>query len=124
MSKEAGFELKELNTDLSAQAILREEAAGSASGYFYAEIPVMGGIEQRRFICITPSSSDFRVSGSSEDTGSEKPARCAVPLQFGRAVAANLMGRTELTEWKYCVLSEDEEAKLAYAFRASLSKYE
>jgi diadenosine tetraphosphate (Ap4A) HIT family hydrolase len=122
MSREAGFELKEVNTDLSVKAMLKDEEAGT-TGYFYAEIPFAGGTEQRRLVCITSSSSASEANENSGDGGTRQKARSAVPLQFGRAVAAKLMGKPELTEWKACVVSEDEEAELACKLRDSLAKY-
>lgn len=121
MSKEAGFELKELKPSESVTPVIMDKEAGYESGYFYAEIPVLGEATQRRFICLT--SPNKQKSRMSADIESAKLARSTVPLQFGRAVTAKVMGRPELTEWKSCILSEEEEAKLAYTFRSSLSKY-
>ncbi len=121
MSKEAGFELKELKASESVMPEIIEKEAGYESGYFYAEIPVFGEATQRRFICLpSPYKEKSRMSADFE---SAQVARSTVPLQFGRAVIAKVMGRPELTEWKSCILSEEEEAKLANSFRASLSNY-
>lgn len=121
MSKDAGFELKELKPSESSTPEIMENETGTESGYFYAEIPVWGEGRYRRFIC--HSISDQKASTVSADSASAKLARSSIPLQFGRAVTANVMGRPELTEWKNCVLIDEEEAKLATSFRESLSKY-
>lgn len=46
------------------------------------------------------------------------------PLQFGRAVAAALLGCPERDDWKACVVTEPEEAAAAEAFRAAFAPYD
>jgi len=121
MSRKAAFELKEVNTELSVKALLDDEENGDV-GYFYAEVPFAGGTGYRRLICTTSASSAPEPDENSGKTG-RRNMRSVVPLQFGREVVAQVLGKPELAEWKACVVNEDEETELACKIRDSLSKY-
>lgn len=106
MASKAGFQLKEITSDLNLNA-LEDDWSG---GYFYAEIPLPGGGDEfRRFI--------YRAGGESGEGG----GRGTVPLQFGREVLAEVMENPDIAQWKACVVSQEKEEELTAKFRKTLS---
>lgn len=103
MARNFGFDLKEISSDLSLTALEDDWSAG----YFYAEVPLAGGSEYRRFIY----RAQPRNGGES---------KVFVPLQFGREVLAAVTGKSEIGHWKACVLEQDKEKELTEKFRTSL----
>jgi len=102
-ARKLGMELREINSDVALQAVLSDEDdAGDAGGYFYAELPVSGSSEYKRFL--------YKAGASTNTT---------VPLQFGREVLAAVLGRPELAHWKSCVVDKEQEASIAADFRSS-----
>mmetsp|Transcript_30299 Transcript_30299/g.44812 ORF Transcript_30299/g.44812 Transcript_30299/m.44812 type:complete len:773 (-) Transcript_30299:365-2683(-) len=97
MGKRCGFNLREINSDLSIGALVGD-------GYFYAEVPGAGGNFQR-----------FLYNADEGPT---------VPLQFGREILAAVLDEPNLAHWKACVLSEEDETKFSMKFRESFSKFE
>ena len=107
MAVRAGFQLKEITSDLGLNA-LEDDWSG---GYFYAEIPLPGGGDDfRRFI--------YRAG---DDNNGGGHGRGTVPLQFGREVLAEVMGNADISQWKACVVSKEKEEELTTEFRKSLS---
>ena len=106
MSIRCGFQLREISSGLSLNALEEDWS----DGYFYAEIPLGGGDEYRRFI--------YRAGHASGDNQS---SRAHVPLQFGREVLAEVLNKPEIGHWKACVVSKEKEEELAASFRASLA---
>jgi hypothetical protein len=105
MAMYAGFQLKEITSDLGLGALV-DDCSG---GYFYAEIPLPGGgNECRRFIYHAGEGGNDMNSGT-------------VPLQFGREVLAAVMENPDIGQWKACVVSQEKESELTIAFRKSLA---
>jgi len=105
MAMYAGFQLKEITSDLDLGALV-DDCSG---GYFYAEIPLPGGgNECRRFIYHAGEGGNDMNSGT-------------VPLQFGREVLAAVMENPDIGQWKACVVSQEKESALTIAFRKSLA---
>lgn len=68
------------------------------------------------------------TNGESErrkDTESKKKNthRTGHPLQFGRAVAANALGRSERVDWKQCVGAHSEETRNAERLRDAIEPF-
>jgi len=107
MSVRSGFQLREITSELSLNALEEDWSAG----YFYVEIPLGGGDEYRRFI--------YRAGDAS---GNEQgSSRAHVPLQFGREVLAEVLNKPEIGHWKACVVSKEKEEELTASFRTSLA---
>lgn len=107
MAVRAGFQLKEITSDLGLNALEDDWS----DGYFYAEIPLPGGGDEfRRFIY--RAGGDGNVGGRGKNT---------VPLQFGREVLAEVMGNPDIGQWKACVVPQEKEEELTTEFRKSLS---
>ena len=98
MALQANFKLKEITSDLGLPAL----GGDWDDGYFYAEVPLPGGGGYRRF-----------VYNAGEEGGT-------VPLQFGREVLAEVAGNEKIGQWKACLVSQEKEEELAFAFRKSL----
>lgn len=106
MASRAGFQLKEITSDLGLNALEDDWS----DGYFYAEIPLPGGGDEfRRFI--------YRA-GSGDGNNNGRPI---VPLQFGREVLGEVMENPDVAQWKSCVLTMEKETELTAQFRKSLS---
>eukprot|EP00804_Cyclotella_cryptica_P021812 CCRYP_000803-RC/>CCRYP_000803-RC protein AED:0.13 eAED:0.13 QI:0/0.33/0/1/0.33/0/4/0/756 len=106
MAVYAGFQLKEITSDLGLGALVDD----FSGGYFYAEIPLPGGGHDfRRFIY------------HAGEGGNEKVNSGTVPLQFGREVLAAVMENPDIGQWKACVMSQEKESDLTIAFRKSLA---
>ena len=103
MAVHSGFQLKEITSDLDLTAL----GGDWSHGYFYAEIPLAGSNDFRRFI--------NRASGEGKEM-----SNVHVPLQFGREVLAAVAGNADMGWWKACVVSQEKEEELALAFRKSL----
>ena len=106
MSVRSGFQLREITSELSLNALEEDWS----EGYFYVEIPLGGGDEYRRFI--------YRAGDTS---GDEQGSRGHVPLQFGREVLAEVLNKPEIGHWKACVVSREKEEELTASFRTSLA---
>jgi len=112
MSTRAGFQLKEITSDLGLNALEDDWS----SGYFYAEIPLPGGGNDfRRFIY---RAGDGGANGGGGGSGGR--GRGHVPLQFGREVLAEVMGKPDIAQWKACVVSQEKEEEMTVEFRKSL----
>ena len=113
MAIRAGFQLKEITSDLGLNALEDDWS----DGYFYAEIPLPGGgNEFRRFI--------YRAGDGKSDNNGGGGSRGHVPLQFGREVLAEVMGNSDIAQWKACVVSQEKEEELTGEFRKSLGNIE
>ena len=108
MSVRAGFQLREITSELSLNALEEDWS----EGYFYVEIPLGGGDEYRRFIYRAGDASGGDEQGSK---------RVHVPLQFGREVLAEVLNKPEIGHWKACVISKEKEEELTASFRTSLT---
>ena len=110
MAVQAGFQLKEITSDLGLNALDDDWS----DGYFYAEIPLPGGgNEFRRFIYRAGDRSNENINNGRRGT---------VPIQFGRQVLAEVMGNPDIGQWKACVVSQEKEEELTVSFRKSLAK--
>ena len=113
MAAKAGFQLREITSELSLNALEEDWA----DGYFYVEIPLPGeGGEYRRFI--------YRAGdnvANTKDNG-QASGRVQVPLQFGREVLAEVLNKPEVGHWKACVVSKEREEELTAQFRNSLAQ--
>jgi hypothetical protein len=108
MSLKAGFQLREITSELSLNALEEDWK----DGYFYVEVPLPGGVDEfRRFIY---RSGD----ASGGDQGSNN---VHVPLQFGREVLAQVLSKPEVGHWKACVVSKEKEEEMTSKFRTSLA---
>lgn len=105
-ARKLGMELREINSDVALQAVLSsDDEDADVGGYFYAEVPVSGSSEYKRFL--------FKAGAST---------KTSVPLQFGREVLAAVLGRPELAHWKSCVVDKEQEASIAADFRSSFGQ--
>jgi hypothetical protein len=107
MSVRNGFQLREITSELSLNALEDDWS----KGYFYVEIPLGGGDEYRRFI--------YRAGDASGDEQGSRTHQ--VPLQFGREVLAEVLNKPEIGHWKACVVSKEKEEELTASFRTSLA---
>ena len=102
MATRAGFKLKEITGEIPLSSLDDDWS----EGYFYAEVPLPGGDEYRRYL--------YRVA----DGGGSKSF---VPIQFGREVLAEVMDNPDVAQWKACVVSKEREEEWTKQFRESLS---
>ncbi|KAL7472403.1 hypothetical protein ACHAXS_012810 [Conticribra weissflogii] len=115
MAIRAGFQLKEITSDLGLNALEDDWS----NGYFYAEIPLPGGgNEFRRFIYRAGEGGG--ANGNGGGSGGGGGGRGHVPLQFGREVLAEVMGKPDVAQWKACVVNQEKEEEMTVEFRKSL----
>ena len=113
MASRAGFQLKEITSDLGLNALEDDWS----DGYFYAEIPLPGGGDEFRRFIYRAGGED---SGGADNNGGGRRGP-TVPLQFGREVLAEVMDNPDIGQWKACVVSKEKEEELTIAFRKSLN---
>ena len=97
------FALRPVNSDIPLSSL----TADHEEGYFYAEVPISTK-EYKRFL--------YRATDGTRNAH--------IPLQFGREVLASVLDNPDLAHWKACVVDEEQETKLATAFRESFTPYE
>ncbi|KAL8272676.1 hypothetical protein Esti_003380 [Eimeria stiedai] len=101
-ARRAGLSLQKLSASSDVDS-LRELAKDPRLGYFYVEIP---GVCTAR----GPSIDRFLHVQSAGDGGK-------IPMNFGREVMAELLGEKAKVSWQACVVSRDEEERLAAELR-------
>ncbi|TFL07285.1 nuclear protein [Pterulicium gracile] len=72
----------------------------SGSGYFKVELP-----DGRKLVHVIPDGAPFG-------------------LQFGREVVASILGQPQRSDWKVCVLSEDEDKADALNFKNAFQSFD
>lgn len=100
-----GFDLREIqNPDIGITSLLKNDE--DLDGYFYIEIPFGGKEQMKRFL--------YKFNSSNKDT--KLPS-----VQFGREILASVLEKPEIASWKNCVLSKEEEERLANDFSTSIA---
>ena len=87
---------------------LRELASDPHLSYFYLELPGLNTAQGQiidRYLHV--QSKEDRNNGR-------------VPMNFGREVMAELIGAQDKVNWQACVVSREEEERLARALRRML----
>eukprot|EP00252_Welwitschia_mirabilis_P025628 TRINITY_DN8096_c0_g1_i1.p1 TRINITY_DN8096_c0_g1~~TRINITY_DN8096_c0_g1_i1.p1 ORF type:complete len:576 (-),score=113.47 TRINITY_DN8096_c0_g1_i1:191-1918(-) len=99
--KELGFEFHVTRPDnnIDCKKQLKELVKG-APGYFFVELPDETVLVHRL-------------------EGEEK-----IPMQFGREVLANILGKPERSDWRNCQLSNVEESAMAEDFKKRFSMFD
>jgi Protein similar to CwfJ C-terminus 2 len=96
-------------TPVPADADLRT-ALPTDANYLYAEVPGETEGSIVRLLHVSTGDRDER-------------GRPAIPMQFGRDIAARLLLMPERAHWKACALSKADETVAADRFKAAFAKH-
>eukprot|EP00656_Telonema_subtile_P016331 TRINITY_DN18617_c0_g1_i3.p1 TRINITY_DN18617_c0_g1~~TRINITY_DN18617_c0_g1_i3.p1 ORF type:complete len:301 (-),score=104.28 TRINITY_DN18617_c0_g1_i3:27-929(-) len=72
---------------------------------------------------LRPQGQGFAVEAAGETIIHQK-SHAQIPLQLGREVLADLLKAPHRANWKECAVPQEEEAKLADAFKAAFAKFD
>jgi len=109
-----------------------EEEAGKL-GFGFEEISTTGGALPARmrdspyFLVETPSAEapeDLKLPLQQLVYSTDSQGARTVPLQFGRAWLAKLLGNPAREDWKKCILERPAEEKLAADFKAAFKTHD
>eukprot|EP00957_Ditylum_brightwellii_P074900 5692342-Ditylum_brightwellii.AAC.1 len=79
--------------------------------------PSSNGNEDKKEETATTSSENDKTNDKSPPSSSSSSFVATVPLQFGREIVARYVDNPALVEWKECVVSTEEEERMANTFR-------
>lgn len=106
--------------DRGVDEVVVSMEGGPYQEYFYISLPVgaHGAVSKnKRFVYVLeeePIPADAGHGGK----------RYRFPMHFGNEVAAQVLGQPEKAHWKHCLVSQEEEEKLAAEFRERFAEFD
>lgn len=115
----AGLKFREMTDGRSVDETVVSMEGGPYQEYFFASLPVGSeGLPRayKRFIFVLEEEP---LAGSTDGRSKHR-----FPMGFGNDLAAQVLGQPERAQWKKCLVSQEEEERLAAEFREAFAPYD
>ena len=115
----AGLKFREMTDGRSVDETVVSMEGGPYQEYFFASLPVgTEGLPRayKRFIFVLEEEP---LAGSTDGRSKHR-----FPMGFGNDLAAQVLGQPERAQWKKCLVSQEEEERLAADFREAFAPFD
>jgi len=102
----------------SSEDVLIQAVGESPSPYVYFEVPAMGELPPIHLLFRVPLVPNPKAGGA------PMPLRIPGLFEIPRAALANLLGCPDRIDWKTCVDTKEDEAKLTQEFRTLFTPFD